>query len=347
MKRNNRISGQAYPCLLCGAETILLDEKHIGYQRPHVFHIYSCPACQTSFSLPRVDATFIYDSIYLNGKNVPGYDRYWNYASLVLSSKKPLTKLAEAEDTYWSVKTVLSKKVTDKKQAKILEIGSGLGYLTYSLFCEGYDVLGIDISNAAVQQAEKTFGNHYLCADLFDFVQNNESTYDVVVMTEVIEHVEQPLSFMSAIKRLLTNDGVALITTPNKSFYPDDIVWGTELPPVHCWWFSETSVRYMAKQLEMTVTFLSFKDYYRKHPLVVRTDVLRNGRLHHTKLDENGHLLEDVSNQITNPLRRVRSLIYTVGFIKRLYNRLIAIFTRSGLVCAERGQVICALFQKQ
>lgn len=334
------------PCLLCGENAHLIDTNHIGYQKPHVFQIHSCPECHTSFSLPRVDATVIYDNIYKNGKNVPGYERYWKYVNLVLSSKNSLNVLSDSEETYWSVKTVLSKQISDKKQAKILEIGSGLGYLTYSLFREGYDVLGIDISNTAVDHAKKVFGNHYLCVDLFDFVKDNELTYDAVIMTEVIEHVENPLSFMSTIKRLLKNDGVAIVTTPNKSFYPDDIVWGTELPPIHCWWFGETSVRYMAKQLGMSVSFLSFKDYYCKHPLVVRTDVLRNGKLHQPKLDENGNLLVEVSDRQLNPLRKLRSAIYSIGCMNRIYNRVMAIFTKSGLICGEKGQIICAIFSK-
>jgi SAM-dependent methyltransferase len=340
------VSEVDFSCLLCGEKTHLSSDKHIGYQKSQFFQIYTCPFCKTSFSTPRVDASYIYDNIYLNGKNVPGYRRYWKYIQLASSSKKPLDKLSEVEETYWSVKTALSNHIKDKKSAKILEIGSGLGYLTYSLYREGYDVLGIDLSKAAVSQAEKSFGNHYLCADIFDFVRGNESAYDVVVMTEVIEHVENPQAFMLAIKQLLKHNGLAIITTPNKSFYPEDIVWGTELPPVHCWWFSETSMNFMAKQLGMSVSFLDFKGFYRKHPLVVRTDVLRNGQLHCVKLDENGQLLDEINNRQNNPLRKLRSCIYSIGWIKNAYNVLMARCSRSGLVCGKKGQIICALYRK-
>jgi SAM-dependent methyltransferase len=39
--------------------------------------------------------------------------------------------------------------------------------------------------------------------------------FDVIVSTEVIEHVENPWHFMREVKRLMKDDGIALITTPN------------------------------------------------------------------------------------------------------------------------------------
>ena len=42
-----------------------------------------------------------------------------------------------------------------------MEVGCGLGYLTYALDKSQFNVTGIDISNKAIELAIKRFGNLY------------------------------------------------------------------------------------------------------------------------------------------------------------------------------------------
>ena len=125
------------------------------------------------FSLPEVHTSLIYENIYKNGSKVPGYNRYWRYAEFVHKFKYPFRYLAETSETYWGVREFLSGSGIKKESLKILEIGSGLGYLTYSLNKENYNAIGLDISQTAVDHAIETFGNHYICADLFDYARLN------------------------------------------------------------------------------------------------------------------------------------------------------------------------------
>ena len=64
------------------------------------FQIYLCDNCLTSFSLPRLNANKIYDIIYDNGENVPGYSRYWKYFKEIKKQENPLTYLANSEEAY-------------------------------------------------------------------------------------------------------------------------------------------------------------------------------------------------------------------------------------------------------
>ena len=123
-----------------------------------------------------------------------------------------------------------------------MEIGSGLGYLTYSLIKSNYNVVGLDISQTVVKQAIETFGDHYICANIYEYAQIDLEAFDIVILTEVIEHVNEPINFMESIKKILKPAGKIIITTPNKSFFPKDIIWASELPPIHCWWFSEEAM---------------------------------------------------------------------------------------------------------
>jgi 2-polyprenyl-3-methyl-5-hydroxy-6-metoxy-1,4-benzoquinol methylase len=61
---------------------------------------------------------------------------------------------------------------------------------------------------------------------------------NVIVLTEVIEYVDEPVEFMKVLAKLLKKGEHIILTTPNKSFYPKETVWSTENPLVHLWWFS-------------------------------------------------------------------------------------------------------------
>jgi len=329
-------------CLFCGSSATLKKKGITGYQQPDVFNIYHCPNCNTAFSLDRVETAKMYEDIYLNGEHVPGYDRYWKYARNVKKSRHPMAYLSKSEETYWSVGEAIKTVVQNKKTAKILEIGSGLGYLTYSLRSENYNIIGIDVSDAAVQKAKERFGDFYLHADLFEYAQQYPATYDVVILTEVIEHVENPLDFIRSIKMLLKTGGHTIITTPNKTFYPSEIVWGTEHPPVHCWWFSEESMNYAAKINNMTIEFVNFKSYYKKRPLVIDPKKIVEGESMPSTLDSKGSLI----NGKTSLAARLRFVLIEFGLIKGLYNFYKKITVVNPMVCKDRGTILCAILKK-
>jgi len=338
---------QSFKCSLCGEHAQLFNENYPGYQEPDKFNIYHCPNCNTSFSYPNVETKTIYENIYKNGRKVPGYDRYWKYAKIVKKVSKPLHFLIETESTYWAVKESLTLYVKDKQKTKILELGSGLGYLTYSLVKENYNIKGIDISQKAVNQACENFGNHYICADLFDYAQSNAESYDVVILTEVIEHITNPLAFIEAILKLLKSGGRVIITTPNKSLYPTEIIWATECPPVHCWWFSEESMKYIAKKMNLNLNLIDFSNFYKKNYKEVNIKLLLKNQLQIPIFNNNGNLIiQKIS--ITNIIKlNIKLLLAKIPLLKKLYTRLKLLVKTENVVCKDNGITLCAVFQKQ
>lgn len=337
---------QIVECLLCGGSTEIIQKEYPGYQEPETFDICHCPTCNTSFSLPRINTARLYENIYKNGDSVPGYDRYWEYARKVNNVSNPLEYLSEEEETYWGVTEALSHLVPDKKSSNILEIGSGLGYLTYSLIKANYNVVGIDISQVAVEQATETFGDHYILANLHEYALSNLEKYDVVILTEVIEHIDQPIEFIESIIKLLKPGGKAIITTPNKTFYPGNIIWATELPPVHCWWFSEDSMRYIASRLEVTIKFIDFSTYYQKKCRYVNFNIHRNRLLLQPFLDKQGELIIQSVRKNGDQKSYIRSLITKIPFFRNTYMKFKRLINPNIALCNERGIVLCAIFSK-
>lgn len=344
-------------CLLCGSSADLRHDKFPGYQEPDIFRIYNCRSCNTSFSMPDADTSVIYENIYKNGNKVPGYNRYWRFARFVKKFSYPLGFLAGSSEAYWGVKEVLSLREKNGKQLKILEVGSGLGYLTYSLISAKYDAVGMDISQTAVDQANNTFGNHYFCADLFEYSRLNPGSFDVVILTEVIEHIKRPVDFIKSVLNLLKPDGEAIITSPNKSFYPEDILWPTDLPPVHCWWFSEDSMKYIAKSLNTDVRFVIYSDYYRYNYKVIGLKSQRTGRLPNPYFNEKGELIKsaarskyDLKTNIELALTRTQITLLIYNKIKQLIRLILGksreLIEKELIVCKERGNIFCAVMQK-
>ena len=198
--------------------------------------------------------------IYKHGPNVRWYDTYWKNAEMVKKSKNPLECLANSEATYWGVKESLKKIIKkDLKSSKILEVGCGLGYLTYSLNKAGYNSIGLDISKEAVSNAIDNYGNPFVAADLYEYSNLHQNEFDVIIFTEVIEHLNDITSFMNCLVQLLKTNGKIILTTPNKSFFPKDVLWATDLPPVHNWWLSEESIVHIANKLNLSVSFFDFR----------------------------------------------------------------------------------------
>jgi len=280
-------------CLLCGNTAELKTTEQVGYQEPDKFKIYHCKYCNTSFSIPRIeDTSKIYNLIYNNtGKNSSAYDRYLNYSNEVLNKKDPLSWLIDQEPAYWGVYKAISDIYKNSKNEKILEVGCGLGYLTYSFLKSGYNITGLDISREAVDKAKEKYGNHYVCADITKYKEESD-LYDIIILTEVIEHLNTPMVFLQSLLSLLKYNGRIIITTPNKSFFPEDAIWINDLPPVHCWWFSENSIIEIANQLNCDVGFIDYSHYYKTHMKDLFDTKFSKELAPKSVFDVNGNLLE-------------------------------------------------------
>jgi ubiquinone/menaquinone biosynthesis C-methylase UbiE len=77
------------------------------------------------------------------------------------------------------------------KGNKILDIGCGNGKTSMALMEEGYDVTGIDISEAAVQTCIKLYGNRMtaVCASATS-VPLNDGAMDGAVLIHTLEHLD-------------------------------------------------------------------------------------------------------------------------------------------------------------
>ena len=250
-------------CPLCSRSVRVIAERTNGYQTGQQFTLMECEGCLASYASPLAVDDALYGHIYENIRQVPGYNRYYHYATEVLRQRHALDYLSRQEESYWAVATHLKERRKRAASLKVLEVGCGLGYFTYACAKDGCSITGIDISATAVAWATEHYGPYYAKKTLAD-LKAEGVRYDLVIMNQLIEHLPDVHPFLAEALDILADGGELLVTTPNKSAFPGE-QWETELPPVHLWWFSEESIRYLASSHGCAVSFVDFKPYTDRH----------------------------------------------------------------------------------
>ncbi|WP_291949971.1 class I SAM-dependent methyltransferase [Campylobacter sp.] len=122
------------------------------------------------------------------------------------------------------VRRYFAKYIDDKKEIKntYLEIGPGHGeFFVKAIRSNKFNqYYGIDISPISCQMSKDMVKNQVNTLDKCEFICKDftkcefDNKADLVVMGEVLEHVENPLVFMKNVKKLLSNDGEIFATIP-------------------------------------------------------------------------------------------------------------------------------------
>ena len=103
----------------------------------------------------------------------------------------------------------------------VLDIGCGGGLLAEPMTRLGATVTGVDASTGAIAAAEAHAAQSgleitYISGAAEDLLDQGRH-FDVVVASEVIEHVTDPAAFLAAVAGLLVPGGGVLLTTLNRS----------------------------------------------------------------------------------------------------------------------------------
>ncbi|WP_340024940.1 class I SAM-dependent methyltransferase [Paenibacillus sp. FSL K6-1096] len=106
------------------------------------------------------------------------------------------------------------------KDKRVLDAACGAGYGSKMLQVAGAShVLGVDIDEASLYNARKTYGHEQI-----DYAYGNvnkleleDNSFDVVVSFETIEHIDDGSVWIQESARLLKDDGIFIVSTPNRS----------------------------------------------------------------------------------------------------------------------------------
>lgn len=127
---------------------------------------------------------------------------------------------------------------------RLLDLGCWVGFLLAEAKARGWEVTGVEPSTFASAYARDVLGLDVRTEDLFT-ADLPSSTYDAVVLGDVIEHLPRPGDALDRLRDLLRDGGVAWFALPDAGSLVARGLgkrWWSVIP-THVQYFTRTSIR--------------------------------------------------------------------------------------------------------
>lgn len=182
--------------------------------------------------------------VYLDQRNIHRERDFIKNATL------DLEKQDKQKIEYWSFPNLFEKhqqvflKFFDERLQRVkkynshvknmLDVGSGYGF--WMDYCEKQGIIteGFDMSDEVVDYA-KGIGLNVFKMDAMQF--KTDKKYDLIMMFDILEHMEDPNKFLTKYREKLNEDGLLYIQVPNLIGFHIPREHGYGLPE-HLWQFS-------------------------------------------------------------------------------------------------------------
>ena len=225
------IHKQFQNCKICNSNTELINATH---------NLVKCNKCQFIFCntvFSQEEFIRVYDKLY-NNKNSP-YQRHSATEYSRLKDSVPI-KIG------YNRGRLIKKYILNGKCESVLEIGSGVGLIGCYLReqSSSLDYLGIEIDKETFEKS-KGLGLNVRHGD-FNEMTFVKKKYDVIMLWEVIEHLQDLKLFLNLAYKTLNKGGIVVLSAPNydRIYNVDNINDNLfqDSPPIHLNFFTKGSI---------------------------------------------------------------------------------------------------------
>lgn len=136
----------------------------------------------------------------------------------------------------------------------MLDLGGGGGFTTLALQREGFDAVLLEPTPEGVKTAREKGARNVIQGTLQD-IKFKPGIFDIIVLCDVLEHVENENSFLDRVHDLLENAGRLYLTVP--AFQS---LWSR--PDVDAGHFRRYNLRQISKVLEAAHFKIEFSSYF-------------------------------------------------------------------------------------
>lgn len=170
-------------------------------------------------------------------------------------------KMGDFEKHYWwhkgkkeLVKQLYLKYFNGQKDLEILEIGCGTGEIL-SLLKQWGNTTGLDVSQEALDYC-KTHGFQNLILEDINSLDLNqhESKYDLILALDVLEHIQEDVTAMKQVYKMLKPGGMFFVTVPAYKF-----LWSNHDEALH------HKRRYHSVEIKLKLKDVGFKILKHSH----------------------------------------------------------------------------------
>lgn len=150
--------------------------------------------------------------------------------------QQEIEKFAELASRWWDLQgefkplheinplrlSFIMEQCNGLQDLKVLDVGCGGGILAEAMSTAGATVTGIDMADASLQVArlhtlESGVKVNYELSSAEEYASKHQGSFDVVTCLEMLEHVPDPASVVSACARLVKPGGWVFFSTLNRN----------------------------------------------------------------------------------------------------------------------------------
>lgn len=242
-------------CYLCQQGQPIIYFRKLGHS------IYRCPQCHLLTLDFREDYnTFLlryYQKGYFTGDKENR--AYADYAE----DKPNIAKNA---------RNILKKIKKIKPQGALLDVGCAMGFFMEEAQRIGYKVYGIEVSSYAAKAAQQKFAKNIFLGSVEEFIQKKTDLpvfsnllFDVIVLSDLIEHLKDPREVLKGLRKILKKDGIIVIETGDAGSLWARLMgknWHFFAPPQHLYFFSRETLSKILAQAEYKVIKITKEGKY-------------------------------------------------------------------------------------
>jgi 2-polyprenyl-3-methyl-5-hydroxy-6-metoxy-1,4-benzoquinol methylase len=217
-------------CPICQLQTFPAGRKLGGYQ------LYLCRRCDLRFAPEAFDSRLDYTEVY----DSPEY---------VANQVESITSCSDAS-AFGGMATYrpFFARTSPRRYATLIDLGCGVGRFCHAASLRGWKVIGIDISQKAIEIGRQYARFPMENAGIDDAVSRGER-YDMATAFEVLEHLSDPQSFLARMRMLLKTGGQIFCTVPNWNCAEvQEATQADWIPPIHLQFFSKESLTRLAEK---------------------------------------------------------------------------------------------------
>jgi ubiquinone/menaquinone biosynthesis C-methylase UbiE len=225
-------------CPLCSSDKTGLKFSCVDhFASGNNFEVFKCSQCGFLFTQDYPEANEITE-YYESDSYISHNDEAEGFSNKLYRTARSMMMIRKKK---------LIRHVTGLKTGTLMDIGSGTGYFAATMKKAGWQAKGIEINERARDFSISHFGLDAAAPDKISSFDDN--SFDCITLWHVLEHIYDPLTYISEIYRLLKPGAACVIALPNSSSFDAahyNQYWAAWDVPRHLWHYNPSTLSYLS-----------------------------------------------------------------------------------------------------